>query len=146
MTTEHKDKHGSDMDLIRKYFTRDIFAIKCGIKIDEVSPGRAKVKMDVTSNHMNGMGVAHGGAIFTLADFAFAVACNSHGTLAVAASATIAFIKPAMAGKLYAEVWEEACGGRLGTYVGRVTDEAGELVATFQGLAYRKKNSLAEFV
>ncbi len=130
------------MDRIRKFFKKDKFAAHCGIELVDVSPGRAKVRMEVKKMHLNGMGSCHGGALVTLADFAFAVACNSHGTVAVAINADTTFMKAVSSGWLTAEAEENSKNPRLGSYTVRVTDESGDLVAIFQGLAYRKKDPL----
>jgi phenylacetic acid degradation protein PaaD len=132
------------MDL-KEFFKRDQFAAYCGIELLEVSPGGAKVRMKIEEHHLNGLRTVHGGAIFTLADFAFAVACNSHGTVAVALNVSINFVKAAFPGMtLYAEAKEVSISPKIGTYDIRVTNEKGELIATFEGLAYRKKEKLEE--
>lgn len=132
------------MDL-KEFFKRDQFATYCGIELLEVSPGGSKVRMKVEEHHLNGLRTVHGGAIFTLADFAFAVACNSHGTVSVALNVNIAFVKAAIPGMtLYAEAKEVSCNHKIGTYDIRVTSEKSDLIATFQGLAYRKKEKLEE--
>ncbi len=118
---------------------RDAFAKLLGIQVLEVGPGRARLRMQLRSDHLNGLGTVHGGAIFALADTAFAAACNSHGPVSVAISANILFMKAVTSGTLTAEASEDALNRRLGAYHIRVTDESGELVATFQGLAYRKQ-------
>jgi acyl-CoA thioesterase len=107
-----------------------------------VSPGHATAKMTLHPHHLNGINTVQGGVIFTLADFTFAAACNSHGTVAVAISASINFMKAATQGWLKAEARELSKNSRIGTYTVEVTDEQGELVAIFQGLAYRKKDPL----
>lgn len=97
--------------------------------------------------HRNGLGTVHGGTIFALADYAFAMACNSRGRIAVAASATISFMKAAASVSLVAEAEEVATTSRLGTYLVRVAElhadgTKGDLVALFQGTAYRKKETI----
>lgn len=116
----------------------DAFAAHCGIKLVDMAPGQATATMVVQPLHLNGLGGLHGGAIFTLADFAFAAACNSHGPAAVALNVNITFIKAVTTGLLRAEARETSLSHRLGTYSIQVTNEQGELVAAFQGLAYRK--------
>jgi acyl-CoA thioesterase len=91
---------------------------------------------------LNGLGTVHGGAIFTLADFAFAAACNSHGTVAVALNVSITFMKAATTGTLWADAREVSKNFKVGSYAVEVKDDQGELVAQFQGLAYRKKDKL----
>jgi acyl-CoA thioesterase len=93
-------------------------------------------------HHLNGLGSVQGGAIFTLADYAFAAAANSHGTVAVAINVSITFMKAAATGTLWAEAREVSKNFKIGSYVVEVKDDQGDLVATFQGLAYRKKDKL----
>ncbi len=98
--------------------------------------------MQLHAHHLNGLKTVDGGAIFTLADFAFAVACNSHGTIAVVLNASITFMKAATTGTLWAEARELSRNFKVATYTIDVKDDAGDLVALFQGLAYRKKDKL----
>ena len=121
---------------------RDLFAAYCGCELIEASDGRAKTRMLVKEKHLNGAGVVHGGAIFTLADFGFAMASNSHGTIALAINVTVSFMKAVKAGVLTAEVEELSRNHKLATYVMRVTDESGDLVSSLQGTVYRKKDQL----
>jgi acyl-CoA thioesterase len=132
-----------EMDKIREFFKRDKFAEMAGIELLEISPGRAKAKMTVGPQHLNGVDIVHGGAVFTLADLVFAAASNSHGTVAVAINASISFIKASPVGTvLYAEGREIACNPKLASYTIDVKNEAGEVVAVFQGMVYRKKDPL----
>ena len=85
--------------------------------------------------------MVHGGAVFTLADLAFAAACNSHGRVAVAIHCSISYIKAAQGDVLQAEAQEVSAGPKIGTYSIRITDGTGEIVAVFEGMAYRKKES-----
>lgn len=123
---------------------RDRFAKHCGIELVEVSPGYAKVKMTIDTYHLNGVDMVHGGAIFTLADFAFAVAANSHGPVAVGINASIAYSKAARAGILFAEAREVSLNTKLGIYSVDIKDGDGELIASFQGTVYRKKEDHAK--
>jgi acyl-CoA thioesterase len=104
-----------------------------GMKIVEVGPGRATLSMTVQPHMVNGQRIAHGGFIFTLADSAFAFACNSHNERNVAAQGTITFIRPGKLGdRLIATAREVSRSGRSGIYDVRVT--AAELViAEFRG-------------
>jgi acyl-CoA thioesterase len=95
--------------------------------------------MTVGNEHFNGVGIVHGAAIFSLADFAFAAASNSHGVVAVAINANISFVKAATSGTLTAEAREQSINPKLATYLVDVTDDEGDRVATFQGMVYRKK-------
>ena len=98
--------------------------------------------MTLHPHHWNGLGTVHGGAIFTLADFCFAAACNSHGTVSVALNVSITFMKAATTGTLWAEAREMSKNFKVGAYAVEIKDDQGELVAQFQGLAYRKKDRL----
>ncbi len=120
----------------------DRFAAHCGIELVGVEPGRARARMKVEPVHWNGVGTTQGGAIFTLADFAFAAASNSHGTVAVAINVNISFLKAVKAGTLWAEAREVSRGHKLGNYTIEIKDDAGELVALFQGMVYRKQDPL----
>jgi acyl-CoA thioesterase len=130
------------MDEIKRIFEGDLFAKHAGIELVSVSPGRATARMKLGPYHSNSLGSVQGGAIFTLADFAFAAACNSHGTVAVAVNVSITFMKAATTGTLTAEAREVALNPRLGAYTVNVTDEQNHLIAVFQGLAYRKSEPL----
>lgn len=121
------------------FFKRDKFAVHAGIELESISPGRATVKCDIQEHHLNGVACVHGGMLFTLADMAFAAAANSHGRLAVALNASIAFVKPAKGKTLYAEAKEVSRSGRHAVYDVRITDDNGDTVSVFQGMAYVKK-------
>ncbi len=120
----------------------DRFAKHSGIELLEATPGWAKVKMPIEPFHLNGAGTVHGGAIFTLADFAFAVASNLHGQLALAINTSTSFIKAARQGILFGEAKELSLNRRLGTYEVRITDEQEQLIALFHGTAFRKEEQL----
>ena len=130
------------MDTVKRFFKNDKFAERANIELLSVSPGQARAKMTLHRHHMNGYGTVQGGAIFTLADFTFAAASNSHGTVAVAINVSITFMKAAATGTLWAEAREVSKNFKIGSYVVEVKDDQGDLVATFQGLAYRKKDKL----
>ncbi len=126
------------MDEISEFFEKDLYARENGIELVHVGPGTARVRMEVRNEHRNSHGTVHGGAIFTLADAAFALASNSHGVPAAAINAHISFMKAARSGTLHAEAREFALNPRLATYTVEVTDDEGEKIAIFQGMAYRK--------
>lgn len=127
---------------VKRYFEKDLLAKAMGIEILEVGTGSAKVRMPIREDHYNSVRMVHGGAIFSLADFAFAVASNSHGTLAVGITATISYLKAATTGTLYAEAKEESLNPKLATYSIRVTDDENAIIAVFQGTVYRKGQPL----
>ena len=124
---------------VRALLARDRFAAQAGITLVEVKEGWARATMRLGASHLNGVDVVQGGAVFTLADFAFAAACNSHDRVAVAIDVSISFVKGVSRGTLTAEAREEALTPRLSTCLVRVTDDAGDLVALFKGTAYRKR-------
>ncbi|TGC09400.1 PaaI family thioesterase [Methanolobus halotolerans] len=130
------------MDKIIKYFQQENFAKNSGMSLTEVSGGYAKVKMEIEKRHLNVLGTVHGGAIFTLADMAFAAASNSHGTVAVAINCDISFVKAVGEGHLIAEAKETSINPKISTYVVNVTNEKGDTIAIFNGMAYRKKYAL----
>ena len=106
-----------------------------GMELLEIGPGRATLRMPVRDDMVMGHGTVHGGVVFTLADSAFAFACNSGGTVTVASSADITFVAPASLGEvLVAEALQETTFGRNGVTRVRVTrEDDGGLVALFQG-------------
>ena len=130
------------MDKIREFFKKDRFAAHNDITLLEIRPGYAKAQMIISDKHLNGVDITHGGAVFTLADLAFAVASNSHGSVAVGVSATISYLKATNKGTLTAEAREVALNPKLATYSVEVRDESNDLVAIFQGTVYRKKQAL----
>jgi acyl-CoA thioesterase len=130
------------MTTIRQFAQDDAFAKLLGIELLDVSAGRAKARLTISAKHLNGHHTAHGGAIFSLADFVFAAAANSYGTVAVAINVNISYFNAVSEGTLTAEAREISCNPKLATYSIPVTDERGELVALFQGMAYRKKTSI----
>ena len=128
------------MEEIKRYFKKDKFAANSGIELLEVSPGYAKARMNIEENHLNALKTVQGGAIFTLADLAFAAASNAYGTATVAINANISFVKAATKGTLIAEAKETSINPKISTYTVNITDDKGEIVAIFQGMGYRKKN------
>jgi acyl-CoA thioesterase len=105
-----------------------------GMQLRNVGPGSATLSMQVTTEMVNGHGMCHGGFIFTLADSAFAFACNSRGERAVAQHCAITFIRPGRLGEtLRADATERARETRSGIYDVRVIGDDGGLVAEFRG-------------
>lgn len=125
-----------------KQFEQDKFAKIAGIKLIEASPGYAKASMEIKENHHNSVGIVHGGALFTLADFTFAVASNSHGRIALAIDAEISFFKAVSTGTLTATAKEISLNNKLGTYLVEIINEKEEQIAHFKGTVYRKKETL----
>ncbi len=128
---------------IKKHFEEhDRYAAHNGIRLLEIREGYALAEMSIEPFHLNGAGIVHGAAVFTLGDLAFAAASNSRGSVAVGINVSISYMKAAVAGLLRAEAVEEMTSNRLGQYTVRITDDAGELMALMSGMVYRKKESL----
>ena len=128
---------------LRAFFQNDRFAAHSGIELLDAGPGWAKAQMTVADQHLNAADVVHGGALFTLADLAFAVASNSHGQLALGINVSISYLKAARAGAvLTAEAKEVSRNSKLATYTMEVRDAAGDLVALAQGTVFRKDTPL----
>lgn len=105
-----------------------------GIELVEVRAGYARLSMAVRPDFLNGHRTCHGGLIFTLADSAFAFACNSYNVNTVAAGCSIEFLRPVQPDeRLTAEAVERVLSGRTGVYDITVTNRAGETVALFRG-------------
>ncbi len=124
---------------IWNYINNDKFAQSLGIELLELREGYAKCAMTAKKSMANFHGSTHGGAITTLADAAFAAACNSYGQRTVALAVTINFIEPVKPGaRLIATAEEEAASARVGLYHLVVMDESGKVVASSHATAYRK--------
>jgi len=119
--------------------SRDRAAQALCIAIEEAREGYARLAMTIGETMLNGHAMAHGGVVFTFADTAFALACNSRNVPHVALSATISFVKPARVGeRLVAEAQERSLKGRTGVYDINVTNVVtGELIGVFRGICYR---------
>ena len=105
-----------------------------GMALVFCKPGQARMQMRVTPMHLNGHKICHGGFIFTLADSTFAFACNSHNKVAVAAAASIEFLKPAQLDDLLVcDGIEQVLSGRHGVYDMVVRNQKEEVVALFRG-------------
>lgn len=113
---------------------RDSASRLLGIALEAVRPGYARMGVTVRDNMLNGVGIGHGGITFTLADTAFAYACNSYDRPAVALSCSITYPAAARPGdRLVAECREIHRKGRNGTYDCTVTNQDGDVVALFRG-------------
>jgi acyl-CoA thioesterase len=115
-------------------FDADAASKGLGIELVDAAEGTAVARMRVTGAMVNGHAIAHGGFVFLLADTAFALACNSHGPVTVAAGGEITFVRPAREGDLLtAHATERTRYGRSGIYDVTVTRDGGEVVAEFRG-------------
>lgn len=136
-------KSEMNMKTVQDFFNRaDAFAKHNGMRITEVREGFARAEMDIQPSHLNGAGTVHGGALFTLADFAFAAASNSRGQLALSINSSISIFKGANKGRLIAECREVSHAPKLASFEVGIRNEAGDLLATFQGMVYRKSVSI----
>mgnify|MGYP000847783118 CR=1 FL=1 len=120
-------------------WARDRAANALGMKIDSVGPGVARLSMPVGGDMVNGHHICHGGFIFTLADTAFAYACNSYNKNTVASACHIDFLAPGAEGDiLEAEAVERSQSGRTGVYDVTVRSrQSGKTIALFRGKSYR---------
>lgn len=123
-------------------FAQDAASPGLGMRIVEVGPGRAVMEMPVRADMLNGHRICHGGFIFSLADSAFAFACNSYNQYAVAQQNQITYLAPGKEGEmLRAEAREVSRTGRSGIYDVTVTGEGGRTVALFRGLSRTVKGT-----
>ncbi len=122
-------------------FALDAASRALGMKIDAMGPGYARLTMPVRADMLNGFRICHGGFITTLADSAFAFACNSQNRLTVAASIAVDFIAPCEEGDfLTAEAREVTITGRTGIYDVTVINQRGNTVAVLRGRSHRMKD------
>lgn len=123
----------------QEFFKKDVFATAAGIEIVEAEAGRAVARMTVGPAHLNAGGRTQGGALFTLADLAIAVAANMHGTLAFSTTSNISFLRGSGPGEtLTAEARELYLHPRMANYQCDVRNGQGELVAQMTAQLYRK--------
>ncbi len=119
-------------------FADDAASRMLGLRVTEISPGRAVATMTVRADMLNGFAICHGGLIATLADSAFAFACNSRNALTVASGFGIDILKSARLGDVLTATAEEtSLAGRTGLYDITVKNQNGELIAVFRGRSHR---------
>lgn len=132
---------------LKEFFKGDRFAVLAGCELVEIRNGYARACMTVKDEHLNGGDVCQGGALFTLADLAFAAAVNSHLVLTVSTSANISFFRSVPLGTtVTAEARELVDHHRMPYAEVRLTDQQGQLVALFTSSGYRKQNVRLEGV
>jgi acyl-CoA thioesterase len=126
-------------------YARDGASQAMGMKLAAVGPGHAELTMTVRADMLNGHATCHGGFIFSLADSAFAYACNSYNLNTVASGCAIDFVAPAREGDaLSARAQERSLSGRTGVYDIEVRNQRGETIAYFRGKAYRVRGHIVE--
>lgn len=124
-------------------YTRDRAARALGITVEAIGPGFARCRMAVREDMVNGHDICHGGLTFTLADTAFAYACNACNRATVALGAQISFIAPARLGdELVATASERSRTGRTGVYDVEVARADGTIVALFRGQSYETRGTV----
>lgn len=136
--TTHSDPAGTRAELVRSradaMYAEDRTCRSLGITLEEVDVGRARMRMRVGKDMVNGHGITHGGYLFLLADAAFAYACNTHGPVTLAHSAQVTFLRPVQVDdELVADAVERTRYGRSGVYDVTVRRPTGEIVAEFRG-------------
>jgi len=133
-------------DALARIIADDPFARSLGIELIALQPGRSRLEMILAPSMRNFHGLAHGGAIFTLADAAFAAASNSHGQVAVALSMTIHYLNaPSPGARLIAEAVESRRGRTAAFYDVVVWEDGGAMVARCQGVVQRRDQPVHEF-
>jgi acyl-CoA thioesterase len=129
--------------VVEKMMDHDAFSQWMGVEVLEVKEGYSKIKMTIRKEMVNGFGIVHGGLPFSLADSAFAFACNNRNNLSVALDVTITFTKAVNIGDvLTAEAKEFHNGRSTGVYLITVTNQKDEQVALFKGTCFRTGKTL----
>src|SRR6478735_4031397 len=129
--------------IINHILAKDAFSEWLGIKLLEFGEGYSKIQMTVREEMMNGLNVVHGGIAFSLADSAFAFACNSRNNLSLALETSISFLKPVFIDdELTAEAKEIRNGKTTGVYIVDITNQHGQLIALFKGTCIRTGKNL----
>lgn len=129
--------------VVANMLQNDLFSQWLGISIIEIKEGYSKIKMTVRPEMINGFGIVHGGIAFSLADSAFAFACNNRNILSVALDTSINFLKPVhIDDVLIAEAIELHNGRSTGLYHINITNQRNETVAVFKGTCFRTSKSL----
>lgn len=132
------DKDKMADSVVRHMMENDFFSQWLGIEILAIREGYSKIKMEVRKEMVNGFGIVHGGIPFSLADSAFAFACNNRNNLSLALDTSINFIKPVHVGDtLTAEAKEIHNGKSTGLYHIMITNQKDHIVALFKGTCFR---------
>lgn len=125
------------------FFDQDYFAATVGIEILDIRKGYSRAQLLIEEKHLNAGGRTQGGALFTLADLALGAAANSQGQLAFSLTANITFLRSSGIGDLLtAEARERYIGRSTGCYQVDVTNQRGELIATFESSVFRRDEKL----
>lgn len=139
----HKEKDQLASDVVAHMMKHDLFSQWLGIEILEIKEGYSKIKMTIRTEMINGFGIVHGGIAFSLADSAFAFACNNRNNLSVALDTSINFTKPVQVGDvLTAEAKELHNGKNTGLYHITIINQKDHVVALFKGTCFRTNKNL----
>ena len=137
--------NSSPKDIVTHMMQHDLFSQWLGIEVLEITAGYSKIKMSVREEMINGFGIVHGGIAFSLADSAFAFACNNRNNLSVALDTSISFTRPVHpADILIAEAKEMHNGKSTGIYHITITNQHEQIVALFKGTCFRTNKKLVE--
>ncbi|QDG77730.1 hydroxyphenylacetyl-CoA thioesterase PaaI [Labrenzia sp. PHM005] len=127
----------------QKMWAQDTASQELGMVLNDVDAGEARISMRVTKTMANGHGTCHGGYIFTLADSAFAFACNTYNQVTVAQQCSVTFLAPAhVDDRLTAEAREQSRSGRSGLYDVTITNQHGDKIAEFRGNSRTTKGTI----
>jgi len=130
-------------EVVSHMLQNDYFSQWMGVEVLEVKEGYSRIRMTIRQEMVNGFGIVHGGLPFSLADSAFAFACNNRNNLSVALDVTITFTKAVNIGDvLTAEAKEVHNGRSTGVYLIAVTNQKNEQVALFKGTCFRTGKKL----
>lgn len=139
------DKNQFAQQVVNHLLEKDLFSKWLGIEVLEIKESYSKIKMTIRDEMINGFGIVHGGVTFSLADSAFAFACNNRNNLSVALDTSINFLKPAHVNdELTAEAKEIHNGKSTGLYQIFITNQNDHLIALFKGTCFRTNKKLVE--
>ena len=135
------------VEVVNHMMQHDRFSQWLGIEVLDIKEGYSKIKMTIREEMVNGFGIVHGGIAFSLADSAFAFACNNRNQLSVALDTSINFIKPVHVGDVLTAIANEIHNGKsTGLYQIEIYNQKNHLVAQFKGLCYRTDKKLIDKV
>ncbi|HVZ98008.1 MAG TPA: hydroxyphenylacetyl-CoA thioesterase PaaI [Chitinophagaceae bacterium] len=138
-----EQKNSLAINVVNKMMQDDLFSQWLGVNLIEIKEGYSRIKMTVRKEMINGFGIVHGGIPFSLADSAFAFACNNRNVLSVALDTSINFIKPVHPGdELIAEAKEIHNGKSTGLYQVIITNQHEHVIAAFKGTCFRTNKTL----
>jgi len=138
-----EEKDNTAKAVVQHMMEHDLFSQWLGIEVEEIKEGYSRISMMVRMEMINGLGIVHGGVAFSMADSAFAFACNNRNNLSVALDTSINFLKPVHVGdRLVAEAAEIHNGRSTGLYQITITNQQGHTVAVFKGTCFRTGKKL----